>query len=190
MPDALLTEFAFGIIDLAGFKKDRFYLYQSRWRPELPLVHILPHWNWPERVGKVTPVHVLTSGDAAELFLNGRSLGRKKKGPHDYRLRWDDVTYQPGELKVVAYKDGETWATNVVRTTDEPFGLEAVPDRSVIRADGKDLSFVTIQVVDERSPLMKVFSADDEMSASAQPVPRAAQSSRASVHLRLFVYTA
>ena len=139
----------FGIIDLAGFKKDRFYLYQSRWRPELPLAHILPHWNWPERVGKVTPVHVFTSGDAAELFLNGRSLGRKKKGAYEYRLRWDDVRYEPGELKAVAYKDGETWATAIVRTTGEPLGLEALPDRSVIRADGKDLSFVTIRVVDE-----------------------------------------
>jgi beta-galactosidase len=139
----------FGIIDLAGFKKDRFYLYQSRWRPELPLVHILPHWNWPERVGKVTPVHVFTSGDMAELFLNGRSLGRRKKGAYEYRLRWDDVKYEPGELKAVAYKDGETWATAIVRTTGEPLGLEALPDRSVIRADGKDLSFVTIRVVDE-----------------------------------------
>jgi beta-galactosidase len=71
----------FGIIDLAGFPKDRYYLYQSRWRPDLPMAHILPHWNWPERVGQVTPVHVYTSGDEAELFLNGQSLGRKKKGP-------------------------------------------------------------------------------------------------------------
>ena len=70
----------FGIIDLAGFKKDRFYLYQARWRPDLPMAHILPHWNWPERVGQVTPVHVYTSGDEAELFLNGKSLGRKKPG--------------------------------------------------------------------------------------------------------------
>jgi hypothetical protein len=69
----------FGIVDLCGFPKDRFYIYQSRWRPDLPMVHILPHWNWPERVGKVTPVHVYTSGDEAELFLNGKSLGRKKK---------------------------------------------------------------------------------------------------------------
>ena len=69
----------FGIVDLAGFKKDRFYIYQARWRPELPMAHILPHWNWPERVGQVTPVHVYTSGDEAELFLNGKSLGRKKR---------------------------------------------------------------------------------------------------------------
>ena len=81
----------FGIVDLAGFNKDRFYIYQARWRPDLPMAHILPHWNWPERVGQVTPVHVYTSGDEAELFLNGQSLGRKKKGEYEYRLRWDDV---------------------------------------------------------------------------------------------------
>ena len=75
------------------------------------MAHLLPHWNWPERVGQVTPVHVYTSGDEAELFLNGRSLGRKKKrGPLEYRLRWDDVVYEPGELRVVAYKDGQPWA--------------------------------------------------------------------------------
>ncbi|HWO13132.1 MAG TPA: beta-galactosidase GalB, partial [Polyangiaceae bacterium] len=78
----------FGIIDLAGFPKDRFYLYQSAWRPELPTLHILPHWTWPERVGEITPVHVFTSGDEVELFLNGRSLGRKRKAPRQYRLRW------------------------------------------------------------------------------------------------------
>ena len=69
----------YGIIDLAGFKKDRFYLYQSYWRPNHPMAHILPHWTWPDRAGQITPVHVYTSGDEAELFLNGRSLGRKKK---------------------------------------------------------------------------------------------------------------
>src|SRR5262249_41065053 len=87
----------FGILDLAGFKKDRFYLYQSRWRPELPMAHLLPHWNWQGREGAITPVHVYTSGDEAELFLNGHSLGRKKKGRYEYRLRWDDVPYVPGE---------------------------------------------------------------------------------------------
>ena len=89
----------FGIVDLCGFKKDRFYIYQARWRPELPMAHILPHWNWPERVGQVTPVHVYTSGDEAELFLDGKSLGRKKKGQFEYRLRWDDVVYQPGDAR-------------------------------------------------------------------------------------------
>jgi len=139
----------YGIIDLAGFKKDRFYLYQSRWRPELPMAHILPHWNWPERVGKITPVHVFTSGDEAELFLNGKSLGRKKKGQYEYRLRWDDVKYEPGELKVVAFKNGEKWAEDVVKTTDEPAKLEASADRNEIRADGKDLAFITVRVTDK-----------------------------------------
>jgi beta-galactosidase len=138
----------FGIVDLCGFPKDRFYIYQARWRPELPMVHILPHWNWPERVGQVTPVHVYTSGEEAELFLNGRSLGRKKKGPYEYRLRWDDVVYQPGLLNVVAYKNGEIWATGEMKTTAEATHLELVPDRSRIAADGTDLCFLTVKVAD------------------------------------------
>src|SRR5208283_5395077 len=109
-----------GIIDLAGFKKDRFYLYQAHWRPDFPMAHILPHWTWPERVGQVTPVHVFTSGDEAELFLNGKSLGRKKKGAYEYRLRWDDVVYEPGTLRVVAYNNGKKWATDEVRTAGAP----------------------------------------------------------------------
>jgi beta-galactosidase len=137
-----------GIIDLAGFKKDRFYLYQAYWRPEHPMAHVLPHWTWPERVGQVTPVHVFTSGDEAELFLNGRSLGRKAKGAYEYRLRWDEVVYEPGTLEVVAYKDGRKWATDRVRTAQEAARLEALPDRATIRADGRDLSFVTVRVVD------------------------------------------
>lgn len=138
-----------GIIDLAGFKKDRFYLYQSHWRPELPMAHLLPHWNWPERTGEITPVHVFTSGDEAELFLNGKSLGRKKKGQYEYRLRWDEVKYEPGELKVVAYKNGKKWAENFVRTTGEPIKLEASVDRDEIHADGKDLAFITLRVTDK-----------------------------------------
>jgi len=138
-----------GFIDLAGFKKDRFYLYQSRWRPEFPMARILPHWNWPDRVGQVTPVHVFTSGDEAELFLNGQSLGRKKKQLYEYRLRWDDVTYQPGELKVIAYKDGKKWAESSVKTTDTPSRLAAWADRSTIKADGKDLSFITVRITDK-----------------------------------------
>jgi beta-galactosidase len=137
-----------GSIDLAGFRKDRFYLYQAHWRPELPMAHLLPHWTWPERVGQVTPVHVFTSGDEAELFLNGRSLGRKKKGQYEYRLRWDDVVYEPGTLEVVAYKNGQRWATDTVKTAGEPAALELTPDRVEIRADGRDLSFVTVRVTD------------------------------------------
>lgn len=138
-----------GIIDLAGFKKDRFYLYQSKWRPELPMAHILPHWNWPNRVGEVTPVHVFTSGEEAELFLNGKSLGRKKKDQYEYRLRWDDVKYEPGELKVIAYKSGKKWAEDIVKTTNAPYSLEASVDRSKIKADGKDLAFITVRVKDK-----------------------------------------
>jgi len=139
-----------GIIDLAGFKKDRFYLYQAYWRPDLPMAHILPHWTWPERLGHVTPVHVFTSGDEAELFLNGKSLGRKKKAQYEYRLRWDDVVYQPGTLKVVAYKNGKRWATDDVKTAGEPAALKIEPDRSEICADGRDLSFVAVTVTDKK----------------------------------------
>jgi beta-galactosidase len=138
----------FGIIDLAGFKKDRFYLYQAHWRPDLPMAHILPHWTWPDRVGQVTPVHVFTSGVEAELFLNGKSLGRKKRGEYEYRMRWDDVVYQPGELKVVVYKNGREWATDTVRTAEAPAKLALSADRSQVRADGADLSFITVHVVD------------------------------------------
>lgn len=139
----------FGMIDLAGFKKDRFYLYQSRWRSDLPLAHILPHWTWPERTNQITPVHVFTSGDEAELFLNGRSLGRKKKGAYEYRLRWDEVTYEAGALKVIAYKNGNEWATAEVKTAGEPARLKLEADRPQISADGADLCFVTVTVTDE-----------------------------------------
>lgn len=138
----------FGIIDLAGFPKDRFYLYQARWRPDLPMAHILPHWNWPGREGQVTPVHVYTSGDEAELFVNGESQGRKKRGPLEYRFRWDDVVYQPGEVKVMAWKNGQPWAESVMRTAGPADRLLASADRTEIRADGRDLSFVTITVAD------------------------------------------
>jgi len=139
----------FGIIDLAGFPKDRYYLYQARWRPDFPMAHILPHWNWPDRVGQVTPVHVYTSGDSAELFLNGKSLGKKSRGQFDYRLRWDDVVYEPGELKVVAYKNGKEWATDTVKTTGEPAKLVLSADHETIHADGQDLSYITVRVADK-----------------------------------------
>ena len=146
----------FGIIDLAGLKKDRFYLYQSCWRPDYPMAHILPHWTWPGREGQVTPVHVYTSGNEAELFLNGKSLGRKKKAEFEYRLRWDDAVYEPGGLRVVAYKDGKQWATDSVKTAGPASKLILAPDRSIIANDGKDLSFVTLTIADK----------------SAQQVPR------------------
>ncbi len=139
----------FGILDLCGFKKDRAYSYQARWRPELPMAHIFPHWNWPERIGEITPVHVYTSGDEAELFLNGKSLGRKKKEPLQYRLRWDYVKYQPGELRVVAYKAGRNWAEDVVRTTGAAAKLLAKADRTNIHSNGSDLSFITVTIADK-----------------------------------------
>ncbi len=151
----------FGIIDLAGFPKDRFYLYQAHWRPDHPMAHIVPqNWTWPDRAGQVTPVHVYTSGDEAELFLNGKSLGRKKKvfdTPNDarlngqpaYRIRWDDVKYEPGELKVVAYKNGKKWATDTVKTAGAATRLALKADRSTIAGDGHDISFVTLTVFDK-----------------------------------------
>jgi beta-galactosidase len=145
----------YGIIDLAGFPKDRYYLYQSRWCPNLRMVHILPHWNWPDRVGKVTPVHVFTSGDEAELFLNGKSLGRKKKGQCEYRLRWDDVIYESGELHVVAYRNDTEWATQTVRTTGPAAALRLKVDRAEIAADGEDLSFVTLEVIDANGDVVR-----------------------------------
>jgi len=143
-----------GIIDLAGFRKDRFFLYQSHWRPDLPMAHILPHWNWPDRIGQITPVHVFTSGDEAELFLNGKSLGRKKKEQFEYRLRWDSVKYQAGELKVVAYKNGSKWAEDIIKTTGEPAKLKATADRTEINADGKEMSFITVQFADKEGLLV------------------------------------
>lgn len=144
----------FGILDLCGFPKDRFYLYQAQWRPEHPMAHILPHWNWPERIGQVTPVHVFTSGDEAELFLNGKSLGRKKKEPFKYRIVWEDVIYQPGELKVVAWKNGREWATAERSTTGAASRLSVEVDRPVIQADGDDLAYVTVTIADDQGRLV------------------------------------
>lgn len=143
-----------GIIDLAGFKKDRFYLYQSRWRPDFPVAHILPHWTWPERAGKITPVHVYSSGDEAELFLNGKSMGRKMKAPYEYRFRWDSVKCEPGELKVITYKNGKQWATDAVRTAGNAAKLQLVADRSSITANGKDLSFITLKILDDKGNIV------------------------------------
>lgn len=173
----------FGIFDLCGFPKDRFYLYQARWRPEVPMAHILPHWNWPERIGQVTPVHVYTSGYEAELFLNGRSLGRKRRGQFDYRLRWDDVKYDPGELKVVAYRDGQPWATDTVRTTGAPAAIKLSADRASITGDGVDLSFVTASIVDadgqvvprSKSPLRFAMDGPGEIVATDNGDPTSHQ---------------
>lgn len=156
-----------GILDLAGFRKDRFYLYQSRWRPELPMAHILPHWNWPEdRVGEVTPVHVFTSGDEAELFLNGKSMGRQRKQAFEYRLRWDKVLYEPGELRVLSYKDGRPWANASVHTTGPAVAVRLTADRGSISGDGRDLVFVTAEVVDSEGMVIPTAGNEIEFSVS------------------------
>ncbi|KAK8118870.1 uncharacterized protein PG998_003496 [Apiospora kogelbergensis] len=146
----------FGIIDLAGFRKDRFYLYQARWRPDVAQAHILPHWSWgAEREGKVTPVHVFSSGDEAELFVNGKSAGRISRNPkEEYRFRWDDVVYAPGDLRVVAYKDGKAWAEDTKRTVGAAAKLNVTVDRSSIAATGEDLAFVSVAVVDAKGDVV------------------------------------
>ncbi len=150
----------FGIVDLCGIPKDRFYLYRSHWRPDVPTVHILPHWNWPDQVGKTVPVFVYTNGDSAELFLNGESLGKRYKGQvperaenyydvtYAYRLRWNDVTYVPGELKAVAYKDGQVIGDAVMRTAGAPAQLKLTVDHSTLKADGDDLSYIMVEALD------------------------------------------
>jgi beta-galactosidase len=144
----------FGISDLAGLPKDRYYLYRSRWNKTEPTLHLLPHWNWEGREGQTTPVFVYTSYDSAELFLNGKSLGVRKKdksSPQNrYRLMWMDVKYEPGTLKVVALDgNGKPVAEEKVTTAGKAYKIVLTPDRKQIRADGKDLSFVTVSVVDK-----------------------------------------
>ena len=139
----------FGIVDLCGFPKDRYYCYKSYWRPDVPTLHILPHWNWPERVGEITPVHIYTSGDEVELFLNGKSQGKRQKKNRYDRLVWDNVLYSPGELKAVAYKNGKKWAERVVKTTGEAARVKISPEKSVLKNDGYDLVFVRVDIQDK-----------------------------------------
>ncbi|MBD3584128.1 glycoside hydrolase family 2 protein [Salinimonas sp. HHU 13199] len=155
-----------GMIDLAGFKKDRFYIYQSEWRPELPMVHILPHWNWHGREGKITPVHIFTSGDEVELFVNGKSQGRKKKGAFEYRLRFDNVRFQPGTLKAVAYKEGKKWAVETVKTSGKPAGMRLSPDHNVIDSDEEDLSFITLDIIDANGQIVPTATNEVKFSVS------------------------
>lgn len=155
-----------GIVDLAGFKKDRFWLYQSRWRPDLKTAHILPHWNWPDRVGQVTPVHVFSAADEAELFVNGESQGRITRGDEQHRFRWDQVTYEPGEVRVETWKDGEPWAEERVQTTGAAKKLRLTADRDTIAGDGLDLAYVTAEVLDEDGRV--VPTAGDDIKFTVQ----------------------
>ncbi len=144
----------FGICDLAGLPKDRYYWYKSRWNTTEPTLHLLPHWNWQGMEGDTVPVFVYTSYTSAELFVNGKSMGVRTKNKDSklerYRLMWNNVVYEPGELKVVVWDDkGKAVAEEIVRTAGKPYRLVLEPDRKVISADGKDISFVTVSVVDK-----------------------------------------
>lgn len=156
----------FGIIDLASLPKDRYYLYRSLWNKRDNTLHVLPHWTWPGREGENTPVFVYTSYPEAELFVNGKSYGKQRKLDaktalslkekdalwlqRRYRLMWMDVPYEPGELKVVAYdKDGRPAEEKIVRTAGKSHHLEVVADRMQLTADGKDLAYITVRVVDK-----------------------------------------
>jgi beta-galactosidase len=159
----------FGIVDLAGLPKDRFYLYRSHWNKEVETLHILPHWNWEGREGEVTPVFVYTNYPSAELFINGKSQGKRTKDlsvtvensadstsmanfkrQQRYRLMWMDTKYEPGTVKVVAYNEkGEAVAEKEIHTAGKPHHIELEADRQTIKADGRDLSFITVKVVDK-----------------------------------------
>ena len=159
----------FGIVDLAGLPKDRFYLYRSHWNKTDETLHILPHWTWPGREGQVTPVFVYTNYPSAELFINGKSQGKRTKDmsvtienskdstslaqlkrQQRYRLMWMDTKYEPGTVKVVAYNEkGEAVDEKEIRTAGKPHHIELVADRQQIAADGRDLSFITVKVVDK-----------------------------------------
>jgi beta-galactosidase len=159
----------FGIVDLAGFPKDRFYLYQSQWTTA-PMVHLLPHWNWEGKGVTEIPVYCYTNCEEAELFVNGKSQGRKKMGvdktripvafgawgkrpryfDSPYRLHWN-VSYEPGEIEVLAYRGGKVVAQTSIKTAKEPANILLTADREIIQANGEDLSFITVKIMDENS---------------------------------------
>jgi len=152
----------FGICDLAGLPKDRYYLYRSKWQTGQHTIHLLPHWTWPGREGQVTPVYCYTDYPEAELFVNGKSQGRMKKRKGErldrYRLRWNDVKYEPGEIKVVVYDaDGKAAGEQKVRTAGKPHHLELdvwTQAPTTLKADGQDLAFVTVSLVDKQGTLI------------------------------------
>lgn len=159
----------FGIIDLASIPKDRYYLYKSIWNKTEHTLHILPHWNWKGHEGDTVPVFVYTDYPEAELFINGKSYGRQRKvtdAPiakgkiYDpevlkrYRLMWMDALYEPGEVRVIAYdKNGQKAEEKILRTAGQPHHLELVTRHPSIQANGKDLAYITIRVVDKEGNL-------------------------------------
>lgn len=148
----------FGICDLAGLPKDRYWLYRSKWNTQQHTVHLLPHWTWPDRKGQVTPVYCYTDGVEGELFVNGKSQGRIRKNPKErldrYRLRWNNVKYEPGEIRVVAYDDkGNKIGEDVQRTAGKAVRLQAQAEAQSCKANGEDLVFVTVSAVDKKGIL-------------------------------------
>lgn len=144
----------FGIIDLASIPKDRYYLYRSLWNRNEETLHILPHWNWEEHEGEKVPVFVYTNYSSAELFVNGKSYGKQTKNnqtvENRYRLMWHDVVYEPGEVKVIAYdRNGKATAEKVIRTAGKPHRIELSTPHHTLNADGKDLAYVTLRIVDK-----------------------------------------
>lgn len=145
----------FGIIDLASIPKDRYYLYRSVWNKDAETLHILPHWNWEGHEGQKVPVFVYTNYPSAELFINGKSYGRQTKHKdgtveNRYRLMWYNTVYEPGEVKVVAYDESnKAVAEKTVRTAGKPHHIELSTDYPLLKADGKDLAYVTLKIVDK-----------------------------------------
>lgn len=146
----------FGIVDLAGFKKDRFYAYQARWNPDVKVLHVMPHWNWEDRLGQNVPVHVYTNYPKAELFVNGKSMGvrtknlKSKNVMEKYRMIWNDVSYQAGEIRVVAYgDDGKAVEEKTVKTAGRAATFKMSADRDTLLPDPKELIFVEIDIVDK-----------------------------------------
>ena len=161
----------FGILDLAGLPKDRFYLYRSRWNKEKPTLHLVPHWTFPGREGQVTPVFCYTNATSAELFVNGKSQGRRNKSKDSatarYRLMWNDVVYQPGNIQVIAYDStGKQVGEETVKTAGKPHHLELVADQNTLSADGKDLLYITVKVVDKDGNLCPDAADDIQFTAS------------------------
>ena len=161
----------FGICDLAGLPKDRYYLYKSHWNKREHTVHLLPHWTWPERKGKVTPVYCYTDGVEAELFVNGKSQGRIRKNPIErldrYRLRWNNVMFEPGEIRVVAYDEqGNKIGEDLRQTAGKAVQLVAQPENDVHKADGEDLIYVRVSVNDKKG--VPVPTCQDALSFSVR----------------------
>ena len=166
----------FGICDLAGLPKDRYYLYRSHWRTDDHTIHVLPHWTWPGREGKVTPVYCYTDAPEAELFVNGKSQGRishnKESRLDRFRLRWNNVKYQPGELRVVAYNaDGSVMGETKVKTAGEPASLQLdvecpSSDDNTLKADGSDLAYITVSLTDKAGTFCPTL--DDDITLSVE----------------------